>query len=63
MNNNLILKNKIEENIKKDIFNGRYLFQYGLIDINNERIPLTNYVESDSININVICPKEYYINI
>ena len=63
MNNNLILENKNSVKSRKDEPKGRYLFQYGLIDINNERIPLTNYIESDSININIICSKGYYINI
>ena len=64
MNNNLILENKNNLKSEKDVSKGgRYLFQYGLLDIHNERIPLTNYIESDSTNINVICSKGYYINI
>ena len=63
MNNNLILEGKNNVESKKDNSKGRYLFQYGLLDIHNEKIPLTNYIEFDSTNLNVICSKGYYINI
>lgn len=57
---NLELENKKDE---EKIYKGKYYFQYGLIDKNNERIPLTNYIDSEKIDINVICSKGYYINI
>ena len=47
---------------KEGIFYGKYFFQYGLIDENNEKIPLTDYIDEESNNISVICSKGYYIN-
>ena len=61
MKGNLILENKkVNENYE---YQGKYFYQYGLLDYNNERIPLTNYIESESKNINAICAKGFYINI
>lgn len=61
MESNLILKNIKEE---KHEYKGRYLFQSGLLDNNNEEFPLTDYMESEIFNINAICSKGYYyINI
>ena len=60
MESNLILVNQKEENKK---YNGKYFFQYGLIDKNNEYFPLTDYIESETCNIYSICSEGYYINI
>ena len=50
----------IDENEK---YQGRYEFQYGLVDDNNERLPLTNYRESDQVDLNLICPINFDVNI
>ena len=61
METNLLLKNKKKD--ENNIYKGKYLFQYCLLDENNERFPLTDYIESEISNINVICSKGYYINL
>ena len=54
----------IKKDDKKDEkYEGRYLFQYGLLDNNNERLPLTRYINSESIDINIICSKGFDVNI
>ena len=40
---------------------GKYSFQYGIINYNNEIIPLSNYIESEEININLICSNNFII--
>ena len=47
----------------KEKYQGRYEFQYGLVDENNERLPLTDYIESDQVDLNLICPVNFDINI
>ena len=61
---------KIEMNyilsiIKKEEkkYEGRYLFKYDLLDYNNETLPLTNYINPDSIDINLICSQRIHVNI
>ena len=58
MKDNATLKK--EENKK---YEGRYLFQYGILDNNNERLPLTSYINSESIEINLICSQGLYLYI
>ena len=60
LNRNIELVNK--KDIEK-VYKGKYYFQYGLVDNNNERIPLTNYIDSEKIDINIICSQGYFINI
>ena len=60
LNRNIELVNK--KDIEK-VYKGKYYFQYGLVDNNNERIPLTNYIDSEKIDINTICSQGYFINI
>ena len=61
METNLILENQKQG--ENNRFNGNYLNQYLLLDYNNEKIPISDYIESDSININLICSKGFDINI
>ena len=44
-------------------YEGRYLFQFDILDDNNEKLPLTNYMDTDSIDINLICSKRIDVNI
>lgn len=44
-------------------YQGRYEFQYGLVDENYERLPLTDYIESDQKDINLICPINFDVSI
>ena len=55
----LVLENKKIGNNK---YNGRYLSQYRLLNDENEKLPITNFIDSDSININLICSKGFDIN-
>ena len=57
---NFALENRKKEEGK---YNGKYFYQYGLIDENEEKIPLTNYIDEESNIIDVICSKGYYTNI
>ena len=54
---------KIKLTNKNEKYQGRYEFQYGLVDDNNERLPLTEYIESDQIDLNLICPINFDVNI
>ena len=65
MKSNFYLKNKINTQNKENAsyYLGKYYYQYGILDKNNERFPLTDYMDSEIANINVICSKGYYINI
>ena len=66
---NDIIFNEMETRLKiklideKEKYQGRYEFQYGLVDENNERLPLTSYIESDQIDLNLICPINFDVNI
>ena len=60
MESNFILENR--KNGNNNIYNGRYLSQYRLLDSNNEKIPITNFIQKDEININLICGKGFDIN-
>ena len=44
-------------------YQGRYEFQYGLVDDNHERLPLTNYIGADQVDLNLICPINFDVNI
>ena len=59
MNTHLKIK-LVDENEK---YQGRYEFQYGLVDENNERLPLTDYIESNHVDLNLICPISFDVNI
>ena len=61
MESDLKLANQKEDQYKK--YNGKYYFQYGLLDENNERLPLTDYIDEEICDINSICSEGYYINI
>ena len=55
--------NFVLENIKSNnTYNGRYLSQYRLLDYDNEKMPITNYIDTNDININLICSKGYDIS-
>ena len=60
MRTNFVLENEKRGNNR---VNGSYLNQYLLLDYNNERMPITDYIQSDSININLICSRGFDINI
>ena len=45
-----------------DKYKGRYLSQYRLLDSNNEKIPITNFIQKDNITINLICGNGFDIN-
>lgn len=48
---------------RKEKYLGRYEFQYGLVDENNERLPLTDYIGTDQVDLNLICPINFGVNI